>query len=128
MEVSYPKLDVSRDFDISAAHHLVDYEGKCKNVHGHNYKLTVTVRGSIDPKTGMVIDYGELKRIVTPVVDLLDHHELNEATALKKTTTENLLFWIWDKLEENGLENLHSLTLAESDKTRCRIDREIYER
>ena len=75
--------------------------GRLTVPHGHNYTLDVTVRGSIDPQTGMVIDLGELKRIVgETVVDRFDHADLN-ADALfrgRVPTTENLAIVVWELL------------------------------
>ena len=61
------------------AHALSNYDGKCKNIHGHTYKLFVTLIGvpcedSTSPKNGMVLDFGDLKNIVkVPIVDVFDH-------------------------------------------------------
>ncbi len=73
------KIRVSKQFNFEAAHALWNYNGKCKNIHGHTYKLFVSVIGSPitnekDVKNGMVIDFGDLKRIVkTNIVDVFDH-------------------------------------------------------
>ena len=73
------KVRVTKEFDFEMAHALWEYDGLCKNVHGHSYKLFVTVIGTPiadenNTKEGMVIDFGDLKRIVKPIiVDKLDH-------------------------------------------------------
>lgn len=73
------KVRVTKQFDFEMAHALWGYDGLCKNIHGHSYKLFVTVVGEpIDDqkaiKEGMVIDFGDLKRIVKPmIVDKFDH-------------------------------------------------------
>ncbi len=72
-------LRVTKIFDFETAHALWNYDGKCKNIHGHSYKLTVSITGKIinDPsnvKNGMIIDFGDLKKVVnTNVVDQFDH-------------------------------------------------------
>lgn len=69
--------------------------------HGHNYSLDVTIRGEIDPRTGMVMDLGELKRVVGElVVSRFDHADLNADPlfAGKVPTTENLAIAIWGLL------------------------------
>lgn len=75
-------LTVTKHFGFEACHHLPFYEGACHNVHGHSYKLDVTVGGQIikdGPKQGMIIDFKDLKKIVKEnVVDKLDHSDLNE--------------------------------------------------
>ena len=73
------KIRVTKQFNFESAHALWNYDGKCKNIHGHTYKLFVTVIGSPkndpdDPKFGMVIDFGDLKKIVKKnIVDVFDH-------------------------------------------------------
>lgn len=71
-------------FRFEACHHLPNYDGKCKNPHGHSYKLEVTVFGDMNkekghPKEGMLIDFKDLKAIVNEkVVDIYDHQDLNQ--------------------------------------------------
>ena len=80
-------IRITKQFDFETGHALYGYDGKCRNVHGHSYKLSVTVIGRPidDPnhvKFGMVIDFGDLKQIVKEeIVDLFDH-----ATVFNKNT------------------------------------------
>lgn len=80
------------------AHALYGYDGACKNVHGHSYLLAVTVKGTPikDPKhvkNGMIMDFTDLKKIVKPIVDELDHATiLNADSPHKEMAQENLLF------------------------------------
>ena len=80
-------IRITKQFTFEAGHALYGYDGKCKNLHGHSYKLSVTVVGSpiTDPnhvKFGMVIDFGDLKKIVNEeIVDVFDH-----ATVFNKNT------------------------------------------
>jgi 6-pyruvoyltetrahydropterin/6-carboxytetrahydropterin synthase len=73
------KIRVTKFYDFEMAHALWNYDGLCKNIHGHSYKLYVTVLGepisdTNDQKNGMVIDFGDLKKIVkTEIVDPFDH-------------------------------------------------------
>lgn len=73
------KIRLSKEFSFEMAHALKNYDGKCRHIHGHSYKLVVTVIGEpIDdeqsPKNGMVIDFGDLKKIVNKhIVDQYDH-------------------------------------------------------
>ncbi len=74
------RIRVTKEFEFEAAHALDGYEGKCKDIHGHSYKLSITVLGKTieDPKNpccGMVIDFGDLKAIVNnKVINNFDHH------------------------------------------------------
>lgn len=75
---------VTKVFMFEASHHLPHYVGACHNLHGHSYKLEVTVRGNViadtnNPKCGMIIDFKDLKQIVNEVaVDKYDHSYLND--------------------------------------------------
>ncbi|MBK0371044.1 6-pyruvoyl trahydropterin synthase family protein [Flavobacterium agrisoli] len=81
------KIRITKQFSFETGHALYGYDGKCKNVHGHSYKLSVTVIGSpitdrSDVKFGMVIDFSDLKKIVKEeIVDQFDH-----ATVFNETT------------------------------------------
>ncbi len=81
------KIRITKKFSFETGHALYGYDGKCKNVHGHSYKLSVTVMGSpiedrTDAKFGMVIDFTDLKKIVKEeIVDQFDH-----ATVFNETT------------------------------------------
>ncbi len=87
-------IRITKEFTFDMAHALLGYDGLCRNIHGHTYKLQVTLKGAIStdeysPKQGMVLDFGELKKIIkTPVVDAFDHAlVLNE----KQANTASLL-------------------------------------
>jgi len=86
-----------KEVTFDAAHNLVNYQGKCENLHGHTYRLQVTVEGEKNPETGMVCDFVELKNILrTHVVEKLDHTYLNDRVPL--STAENLAEWIAGEL------------------------------
>lgn len=73
------KIRVTKEFDFEVAHALYQYDGPCQNIHGHSYRLFVTIIGTPiaehgNPKLGMVMDFGDLKKIVTEeIVSKLDH-------------------------------------------------------
>lgn len=72
------RVALTKEFTFDAAHHLHLYEGKCKNLHGHTYRLVITVSGFIN-EIGLVIDFADLKRIYqTTIEEKLDHQYLNE--------------------------------------------------
>ncbi len=73
------EITVVKEFTFDAAHKLPSHPGKCKNLHGHTYRLQVGVKGPIDPETGMVVDFATVKEIVeSTIVNALDHGYLNE--------------------------------------------------
>lgn len=86
-------IRVTKEFNFEIAHALWNYDGPCKNLHGHSYKLFVTVMGSPindpdNPKNGMVIDFGDLKHIVNEeIVEPLDHAVILNEGALKNDIT-----------------------------------------
>ncbi|MEI6488236.1 MAG: 6-carboxytetrahydropterin synthase [Bacteroidota bacterium] len=94
-------IRLTKEFSFEMAHALFGYDGPCKSVHGHSYKLSVTVKGTPNTnenqsKYGMVIDFNELKSIVKPIIDELDHATmLNANSPHKKLASKNALF---DKL------------------------------
>ena len=80
-------IRITKDFRFETGHALHGYDGKCKNIHGHNFKLSVTVTGSpitdkSHPKYGMVIDFSDLKKIINEeIINVYDH-----ATVFNKNT------------------------------------------
>jgi 6-pyruvoyltetrahydropterin/6-carboxytetrahydropterin synthase len=81
---------LSKEFRFEASHRLPFHEGKCHRLHGHSWVLTVEVEGPVDSRTGMVIDYADIKRFVQPIVDDLDHRHLGtwESICLEKELFE----------------------------------------
>ncbi len=104
-------IRITKQFHFETGHALYGYDGKCKNLHGHSYKLSVTVVGtpisdSSNVKFGMVIDFGDLKKIVTSeIVDKFDH-----ATVFNKNTPHIELA---KELEKRG----HSVILVDYQPT-----------
>lgn len=103
---------VAREFDFEASHQLPNHPGKCRNLHGHGYRLRVAVEAPVNPVTGLAIDFGDLKTLVRRhAVDVLDHTHLNDLLPLP--SAENICVWIWERLVRAGLP-LVELTLWES--------------
>ncbi|MFP3387768.1 6-carboxytetrahydropterin synthase QueD [Brevibacillus sp. SIMBA_040] len=91
---------VSKEFTFDAAHHLHAYEGKCKNLHGHTYKVVFGISGLPD-EIGLVIDFGDIKQIWKEHIEVyLDHRYLNEMLPLMNTTAENMVVWIFEQMED----------------------------
>ena len=135
------KIRITKEFTFEMAHALFGYDGKCKNVHGHSYKLDVCVIGEPindvkNPKFGMLIDFGDLKKIVkSEIVDVVDHAIMlniktphkNLAKELENSghdivevdyqpTSENMVSDFAKKIQlklPNGIK-LHSLKLRET--------------
>lgn len=136
------KIRITKQFSFETGHALYGYDGKCKNVHGHSYKLSVTVIGTpisdtANVKFGMVIDFSDLKKIVREeVVDVFDHAtvfnkntphvELAEELRNRghhvilvgyQPTSENMVIDFAEKIKSRLPENiaLHSLRLQETE-------------
>jgi 6-pyruvoyltetrahydropterin/6-carboxytetrahydropterin synthase len=93
---------VARCFEFQAAHHLPRHPGKCRRPHGHSYRLEVLCEGPVDPESGMVVDFADLKAAVQErVLDRFDHRDLNDI--LENPTAELIAAWIWDELREADL-------------------------
>ena len=92
-DVGQARLDV--EFHFAAAHRLPRYDGPCSRMHGHNYRVVVCVEGEVDPKSGMVADFGRIKEIVQEhVLSRADHRTLNDV--LENPTAENIARWIFE--------------------------------
>ncbi|MDD2967896.1 MAG: 6-carboxytetrahydropterin synthase QueD [Desulfovibrionaceae bacterium] len=113
----YWQLTVRSEF--SAAHALRHYQGKCENLHGHNFGVEVTVEGQeLEPKTEMLVDFKVLKTALKTVLEQLDHHVLNETPPfdVQNPSSENLSRYIWQHMASllQGLPvRLHSVTVSE---------------
>jgi 6-pyruvoyltetrahydropterin/6-carboxytetrahydropterin synthase len=89
---------VSKEFTFDAAHHLHDYDGKCKNLHGHTYKVVFGISGITDER-GILLDFAEIKEIWKSQIEIyLDHRYLNETLPPMNTTAENIVVWIYEKM------------------------------
>lgn len=95
------RTSVSRVFGFEAAHQLPWHEGKCRNLHGHSYRLEVTVDGPVGPD-GIVVDFADLKAVVQrEVIDRFDHRYLNDL--LDNPTAELLAAEVWKSVEAADL-------------------------
>ncbi len=106
---------IFKQFSFDSAHYLPNVpEGhKCKEVHGHTYKLIVYLEDKLDDKLGWVADFAEVKQIVTSVVTIIDHKLLNNIEGLENPTCELLAVWIWNKVKDQ-LPALKKIELHET--------------
>ncbi|HHK5565863.1 TPA: 6-carboxytetrahydropterin synthase QueD [Bacillus thuringiensis] len=94
------RVMVSKEFTFDAAHHLHCYEGKCKTLHGHTYKVVFGISGYVND-IGIAIDFGDIKEIWKNEIEIyLDHRYLNETLPVMNTTAENMVVWIYEKMAE----------------------------
>ncbi|MCD6120361.1 MAG: 6-carboxytetrahydropterin synthase QueD [Spirochaetales bacterium] len=85
---------------FSAAHFLSDYHGKCERLHGHNYRVRVTVKGSKLDKGGMLLDFGIIKKKLREIIGLYDHMNLNECEDFRdgNPSAERIAYSIYKRL------------------------------
>lgn len=91
------QVSITKIFTFDSAHKLIDYNGPCAQIHGHTYKLEVTVCGPLAPD--MIIDFYDIKKIVeNTVLNKVDHQFLNDVVPFNPTV-ENMAVWMADLLE-----------------------------
>jgi 6-pyruvoyltetrahydropterin/6-carboxytetrahydropterin synthase len=115
------RMELSRDYRFEAAHRLphVPTDHKCARLHGHGYRVTVTVAGEVDPHLGWLVDFADITAVVEPLVrDRLDHRTLNDVEGLENPTAELLAVWLWERLASR-LTGLDSITVHETCTARC---------
>lgn len=87
---------IGKQFKFDAAHYLPYYQGKCNNMHGHTWTVDIELEGPVGEDTGMVIDFVKVKELMDPILERLDHAELN--SFIDNPTCETLVSWIWADL------------------------------
>ncbi len=114
-------VELSKSFHFEGAHHLpaVPKDHKCRGLHGHSYEVVVTVRGAVDPQSGWLMDFADIKAAMQPLSKLLDHKNLNLVEGLPNPTAEMLAVWLWQRLAPT-LPGLHEIEIRETTHSRCR--------
>lgn len=120
-----PQWTIYKEFRFEAAHRLPHHAGKCQRLHGHSWIGRVYVSSNTllpaGPQQNMVMDFGELKAYIDPLVeDFLDHYYLNESLQLESPTSEAVAHWIFQKLAEAGLPGLLAVEIQETCTSGCR--------
>jgi 6-pyruvoyltetrahydropterin/6-carboxytetrahydropterin synthase len=113
--------------NFSSAHQLRGYKGKCENLHGHNWKVILTVRGEKLNSIGILVDFNELKAMLRQILDSLDHINLNDHNLFQKEnpSSENIARRIFQEISAlsaaRGLADIYtdSVTVYESGTSRC---------
>lgn len=123
---------LSKSFRFEASHQLPHHDGKCANLHGHSWEVTVEFAGDAlvesGPQQGMLLDYYMISKIMNPIIDKLDHSHLNDM--IPNPTSENLALVIYRKIMDEiscwpdtwvHRANIHvrSLSISETCSSRC---------
>ncbi len=110
------ELTVEREF--SAAHRMRDYPGDCSRLHGHNYRVELTVAGEKLDERGMLLDFSELKAVCDRVIAELDHRNLNDlpAFAEQNPSSENLARYLYERIatELSGPVRVEAVRVCET--------------
>ncbi len=95
--------EITVDAGFSSGHYLRNYHGKCENPHGHNYKVRVTLRGRELDHSGLLLDFKQLKGVLRPVVEYLDHKMINELEPFDvvNPSAENLAKYFFDETNKH---------------------------
>lgn len=94
-------MKITQAFTFEAAHRLpnVPTTHRCSRMHGHSYRVELTLQGAVDPHSGFVVDFFDVEAAFGPLLERLDHHCLNEIEGLENPTAENIAIWIWDRVK-----------------------------
>ena len=111
---------LTKDFDFESAQTLPNAPKghKCAKMHGHSFKVEISVEGEMDPKTGWVYDHAQISAAMRPLVDQMDHAYLNDIAGLENPTIENMAIWFWGKLSPQ-LSGLAEIVIHETSRARC---------
>ena len=114
-------FEVSVEETFAAGHALRGYRGKCENVHGHNYRVQLTLEGAELDAIGLLVDFVEVKRLIHGVVDRLDHRFINDLPPfdLVNPSAENLAKYFYDEISGNLTKSvrLGQVKIWETDVT-----------
>ncbi len=120
--------EVTVEAGFSSGHYLRNYRGKCENPHGHNYKVEVTLRGESLDQTGLLLDFKDLKQVMRPVIERLDHQMINDLEPFTELnpSAENLARYFYDETSRQlaemtaGRVRVKDCTIFETDETSAR--------
>jgi len=113
-------FELSVESHFSSAHRLLNYQGKCENLHGHNWKVEITVAGENLDRSGMLVDFKILKSQLVEVLEKLDHKDLNNLEEFKNISpsSENIAKYIYDQLKEQ-LPQLVQVAVWETERAKA---------
>ena len=109
-----------KDFNFEAAHTLPSLpdDHKCRQMHGHSFKVEILVEGEVDETVGWVYDHKCISKAMAPLLEMMDHAYLNDIEGLESPTIEIMAAWFWRKLELD-LSGLCEIVIYETPTARC---------
>ena len=136
-------MKIAKEFRWEMGHRLPDHFGKCKNIHGHSYKMLVEFSGELD-KSGMIIDYYDVEKIINPVIEKLDHAFMvnkNDKVVLDflekmdskrvvvdfESTTENICKYLLNEVSKTSLpENVKEIKVRVQETTKDYAEESLF--
>ena len=115
------RVELTREYSFEAAHRLphVPSDHKCARMHGHSFRVEISVSGEVDPAKGWLLDFGDITAVVEPLLKReLDHRTLNDVPGLENPTSEVLCGWLWQRLAPH-FPGLSSIAVHETCTARC---------
>ncbi|HZZ38584.1 MAG TPA: 6-carboxytetrahydropterin synthase QueD [Acidobacteriaceae bacterium] len=118
-------FEVTVERGFSSGHYLRNYKGKCENPHGHNYKVRITLLGEALDAAGLLLDFRDLKQVMHPVIERIDHQMLNDLEPFTEInpSAENLARYFYQQTNEQlrtmtgGRVQVKDCTIYETDTT-----------
>jgi len=116
------RTEISRTFQIEAAHRLpnVPSDHKCARLHGHSFRITLRVEGEVHPTLGWIVDFADIDRAWEPMHALLDHRYLNEVPGLENPTSELLARFVMERVRVAGAR-ITAVSVSETCTSRCTV-------
>lgn len=114
------RVQLTKDYTFESAQTLPQAPAghKCGKMHGHSFKVEISVEGEVDPASGWVYDHARISGAMRPLVALLDHAYLNDIPGLENPTIENMAAWFWTRLAPD-CPGLCEIVIHETPTARC---------
>lgn len=108
-------MEIFKQFTFDSAHYLphVPNGHKCRRMHGHTYQLSVFIKGDVGGQSGWVMDFNDIKAVMEPILDEIDHRILNDIPGLENPTCEVFTMWLWKRIKRE-IPGLSKIELKET--------------
>lgn len=115
------KFELRQQFRIESARFLpgLPEAHPCRQMHGHGFQITLRLVGEKQEKPGWVRDYHEIETKVKPLLSMIDHKVLNDVPGLENPSSENLSYWLFEKIKKE-IPELIQVIVSETPSTECR--------
>jgi 6-pyruvoyltetrahydropterin/6-carboxytetrahydropterin synthase len=114
------KMELRQHFQVESARFLprLPKTHPCSQMHGHSFRISLTLQGEVDPHIGWLMDYHEITKVMQPILQEIDHRVLNDVPGLENPSSENLCYWLFQKIK-NNLPLLTRVSVSETPQTEC---------